>query len=372
MSATAPALVFPPPAGLLPGGIDGNQLLQSLPLPVLALDPEDRIRFVNAAAAQFLGVAPLGRLLQDFFPADCPLFTLLDQARAQGASVADREMAVETPALGHRLIAVDVAPLADREGWLSLTLQERSFTGRLDEALTRRGATRAMGTLAAALAHEVKNPLSGVRGAAQLLEPGLDEAGRALTHLICEEVDRVVALVDRMEMFADERPIDFGPVNIHRVLDRVRQLAEAGFGRGRRFVCDYDPSLPPVLGNRDLLVQLFLNLVKNAAEATEEGSGVITLSTRFQVGLKLSEPDGGGRYLPLMVTVQDNGSGIPDAMRHCLFDPFASGKPGGKGLGLALVAKLVADHGGLIELASEPRRTQFRVLLPKAAEEEQP
>ncbi|HXU59258.1 MAG TPA: histidine kinase dimerization/phospho-acceptor domain-containing protein, partial [Verrucomicrobiae bacterium] len=295
MSAAAPALVFPSPAALLPGGIDGNQLLQSLPLPVLALDPEDRIRFVNAAAAQFLGAAPLGRLLQDFFPVDCPLFTLLDQARAEGASVADREMAVETPALGHRLIAVDVAPLADREGWLSLTLQERSFTGRLDEALTRRGATRAMGTLAAALAHEVKNPLSGVRGAAQLLEPGLDEAGRALTHLICEEVDRVVALVDRMEMFTDERPIDFGPVNIHRVLDRVRQLAEAGFGRGRRFVCDYDPSLPPVLGNRDLLVQLFLNLVKNAAEATEEGSGVITLSTRFQVGLKLSEPDGGGR-----------------------------------------------------------------------------
>ena len=266
-----------------------------------------------------------------------------------------------------------MAPLADREGWLSLTLQERSFTGRLDEALTRRGATRAMGTLAAALAHEVKNPLSGVRGAAQLLEPGLDEAGRALTRLICEEVDRIVALVDRMEMFADERPIDFGPVNIHRVLDHVRQLAEAGFGRGRRFVCDYDPSLPPVLGNRDLLVQLFLNLVKNAAEATEEGSGVITLSTRFQVGLKLSEPDGGrplsaadGRPSRTMA----RASPMPCAIASSIPSPRAS--PGGKGLGLALVAKIVADHGGLIELASEPRRTQFRVLLPKAAEEEQP
>jgi two-component system nitrogen regulation sensor histidine kinase GlnL len=366
MSATAPALVFPPLAVM-----DGNQLLQSLPLPVLALDGENRIRFANAAAAQFLGLAPLGRLLVDIFPADSPLFTLLAQARVEGTSVADREMAIEAPALGRRLIAVDVAPIPDREAWLSLTLQERSFTGRLDEALTRRGATRAMGTLAAVLAHEVKNPLSGVRGAAQLLEPGLDETGRSLTRLICEEVDRVVALVDRMETFTDERPIEFGPVNIHRVLDHVREIAAAGFGRRRRFVCDYDPSLPPVLGNRDLLVQLFLNLVKNAAEATEEGSGVITLSTRYQVGLKLSEPDGGRRYLPLMVTVQDNGSGIPDALRHRLFDPFASGKPGGKGLGLALVAKLVADHVGLIELASEPRRTQFRVLLPKAAEEEQ-
>ena len=366
MPATAPALLFPSPAG-----VDANQLVQSLPLPVLAVDGESRIRFANAAAAQLLGAAPLGRALAEFFPADCPVFSLIDQARVDGASVADREMTIETPSLGRRLLAVDVAPLGDRPGWLSLTLQERSFTGRLDEALNRRGATRAMGTLAAVLAHEVKNPLSGVRGAAQLLEPGLDEAGRGLTHLICEEVDRIVSLVDRMEMFADERPIDLGPVNIHRVLDRVRRIAESGFGRGRRLVCDYDPSLPSVLGNRDLLVQLFLNLVKNAVEATEDGSGTIVLSTRYQVGLKLSEPDGGRRYLPLMISVQDNGPGIPESMRHRLFDPFASGKPGGKGLGLALVAKIVADHGGLIELASEPRRTQFRVLLPMAAEEEQ-
>jgi len=368
MSATAPALLFTQLAE-----VDGNQLLQSLPLPVLALDADNRIRYANAAAAQFLGLAPLGHRLEEIFPEDSPLFALIDQARADSTSVADREMAVEAPALGRRLIAVDVAPLAsDRPGWLSLTLQERSFTGRLDEAINRRGATRAMGTLAAVLAHEVKNPLSGVRGAAQLLEPGLDDAGRRLTQLICEEVDRVVDLVDRMEMFADERPIEFQPVNIHRVLDHVRRIAEAGFGRNRRFVCDFDPSLPPVLGNRDLLVQLFLNLVKNAAEATEEEGGVITLSTRYQVGLKLSEPDGGGRYLPLMITVQDNGIGIPEPMRQRLFDPFASGKPGGKGLGLALVAKLVADHGGLIEMASEPRRTQFRILLPKAMGEERP
>ncbi len=365
MRTAAPALRFTAHAG-----VDAAQLLQSLPLPILALDADDRIRFANAAAAQFLGMAALGRRLQEIAPADCPLFSLLEQARNGGASVADREMAIETPSLGRRLIAVDIAPIPDRAGWLSLTLQERSFTGRLDEALNRRGATRAMGTLAAVLAHEVKNPLSGVRGAAQLLEPGLDEAGRSLVHLICEEVDRVVALVDRMEMFTDDQPVEFEPVNIHRVLDRVRRIAEAGFGRGRRFVCDYDPSLPPVLGNRDLLVQLFLNLVKNAAEATDEGSGVITLSTRYQLGLKLSEPDGGGRYLPLLVTVQDNGPGVPESLRGRLFDPFASGRPGGKGLGLALVAKIVADHGGLIELSSEPRRTQFRVLLPKATEEE--
>jgi len=365
MALAAPVLQLAPAVP-----IDHAQLLQSLPLPVLALDPANLIVHANAAAAQFLGVAATGRPLADFLPTDSPLLSLLAQARSQGASIADREMALETPTLGRRLMAVDIAPLAERPGWLCLMLQERSFSSRLDQALNRMDAARAMGTLAAVLAHEVKNPLSGVRGAAQLLEPGLEEEGRALTRLIREEVDRIVALVDRMEMFAEERPLGLAPVNIHRVLDHVRRIAEAGFARGRRFQCDYDPSLPAVLGNRDMLVQLFLNLVKNAAEATAEDSGTITLSTRFQLGLRLTEPAGGRRHLPLVVTVQDNGPGIPEAIRARLFDPFVSSKAGGKGLGLALAAKIVADHGGLIELASEPRRTQFRILLPAADEEE--
>jgi two-component system, NtrC family, nitrogen regulation sensor histidine kinase GlnL len=367
MSARAPAskntVVFAPVAG-----VDAGQVLQSLATPVLALDHENQIRYANAAALQFLGGEALGRPLGDFIPADSPLFLLLEQARNEAADFADRELAIESAALGRRTIAVDLSPLADRPGWLTLALQERSIAGRLDEALNRRGTARTMGTLAAVLAHEVKNPLSGVRGAAQLLESGLEESGRSLTRLICEEVDRIVALVDRMEMFADERSLDRSPVNIHKVLDHVRRIAEPGFARGRRFVCDYDPSLPPVLGDRDLLVQLFLNLVKNAAEATTEEGGVITLSTRYQLGVRLSDPRSGGRHLPLAIGVQDNGPGIDEALRPRLFDPFASGKPGGKGLGLALVAKIVADHGGLIEVASEPRRTQFRVLLPMAAE----
>ena len=349
-------------------GVEASQLLQSLATPVLALDGENQIRYANAAALQFLRVDAVGRALSEFMPADSPLFSLLAQARSEKASVADREMTIESAALGRRMIAIDVAPLAERAGWVTLSLQERSIAGRLDEALNRRGTARAMGTLAAVLAHEVKNPLSGVRGAAQLLESSLDEPGRNLTRLICEEVDRIVALVDRMEMFADERSLDRKPVNIHKVLDHVRQIAEPGFARGRRLVCDYDPSLPAVLGNRDLLIQLFLNLVKNAAEATAEEGGVITLTTRYQLGVRLSDSDGGGRHLPLAVSVQDNGPGIDEALRPRLFEPFTSGKPGGKGLGLALVAKIVADHGGLIEVSSEPRRTQFRVLLPMATE----
>jgi two-component system nitrogen regulation sensor histidine kinase GlnL len=371
MSAPAPALAFAPFTGIDEGeAVDAGQVLHALAMAVLVVDGGNRIRYANAAGTQFLGVSSIGRPLADFMAADSPLFSLLEQARNSGSSLSDREMTIAGSLLGRRLVALDLAPLVDRPGWTAIALQERSIAGRLDEALARRGAARAMGTLAAVLAHEVKNPLSGVRGAAQLLEPGLDEAGRGLTRLICEEVDRIAALVDRMEMFADERSLDRGPVNIHRVLDHVRQIAQSGFGQGRRFVCDYDPSLPAVLGNRDLLIQLFLNLVKNAAEAAPAGEGVITLTTRYQLGLRLAEPDGGRRHLPLMIGVQDNGAGIEEALMARLFEPFASGKPGGKGLGLALVAKIVADHGGLVEVTSEPRRTQFRIFLPMAEGEE--
>ncbi len=215
------------------------------------------------------------------------------------------------------------------------------------------------------LAHEVKNPLSGIRGAAQLLEQDADAAGRELTQLICDETDRIVALVDRMEAFSGHAPISRDEVNIHEVLDRVRKIAQSGFARHVRINEDYDPSLPPVYGDRDLLLQVFLNLVKNAAEAAPGAGGEIVLTTGYRHGLRLAAPGGDGRrHLPLMVSVADNGSGIPDDLKPHLFDPFVTTKRNGTGLGLALVAKVIGDHGGVIEFDSQPRRTVFRVFLP--------
>ena len=149
-------------------------------------------------------------------------------------------------------------------------LQERTIADKMDQQLTHRSAARSVIALAAMLAHEIKNPLSGIRGAAQLLEQAASSEDRMLTRLICDEADRIVTLVDRMEVFGDDRPVARGPVNIHSVLDHVKRLAQSGFARNVRFVEEYDPSLPPVLANQDQLIQVFLNLVKNAAEAVSD------------------------------------------------------------------------------------------------------
>lgn len=362
--------------GTLPKPVDAAvTVLDTIRHPVIMVDPQGHIVFANAEAEDFFrsSAAMLARDgLERFVPFGSPLLALVEQVRARLAPVNEYRVDLSSPRLGaEKVVDLHVAPVTELPGHVVVMFQERSVADKIDRQMTHRGAARSVTGLAAMLAHEIKNPLSGIRGAAQLLESVVGDEDRALARLIQDETDRIVALVDRMEVFSDERPIHRVAVNIHVVLDQVKAVAKNGFARGIRIIEDYDPSLPPVHANRDQLIRVFLNLVKNAAEAIRgEPNGEITLSTAFRPGIRLSVPGTQHRVsLPLEFCVHDNGPGVPDDLLPILFDPFITTRQNGSGLGLALVAKIVGEHGGVIECDSSSRGTTFRILMPAWQEE---
>lgn len=352
-------------------------ILQSLPQPILVCGPDNAIHQANYAAEAFFGASTsilTRQKLNDFVAFGSPVLNLVETVNAQRAPRVEYRMRVSPNRVGpDRTVDVFAAPLADKEGEVVLLFQERTVADTIDRQLIFRGAARSVSGLAAVLAHEIKNPLSGIRGAAQLLEQSVSDDERPLAQLIREETDRIVRLLERVDVFGDDRPLERTPVNIHVVLERVKLIAKSGIAQRIKIVEDYDPSLPPLLGNQDRLVQVFLNLVKNAAEAIEnEPKPEIRLSTAFRPGIRIGVAGTGRRVsLPLEVVVEDNGPGIPTDMVPFLYDPFVTTKPDGSGLGLALVAKVIGDHGGVIDIDSKPGRTRFRILLPVAEKADQ-
>ncbi len=347
-----------------------NFVLDAIRHPVVMISADGYICHANNVAEHFFGASASlleRKTLAEFIASSSPLLTLVEQVRERRSPVNEYKVEIGSPRLGgSRVVDIYAAPVQEVEGAVVVMLQERTMAEKIDRHMTHRGAARSVTSLAAMLAHEIKNPLSGIRGAAQLLEGAASDQDKELTRLITGETDRIVALVDRMEMFTDESPVAREPVNIHVVLDRVKAIAVNGFADGIAIVEDYDPSLPAVHANHDQLVQVFLNLVKNAAEAVAKTANAeIRLSTAFRPGIRFSVPGSKERVsLPMQFSVSDNGPGVPDDIQPILFDPFITTKQNGSGLGLAMVAKIVGDHGGVIECDSSSDGTTFKVLMP--------
>jgi two-component system nitrogen regulation sensor histidine kinase GlnL len=358
------------------------QIFAILPNPVFVLDRDDRFIYLNQAAEIFFQSGQmmlLGTSLASLIPADSNFLSMVSRARAQATSVGDQGVEFAGPKIGIKLINVQITPFGDAEPRLLVSIQERALAERLRGQSLFRGAARSIAAMAALLAHEVKNPLAGIKGAAQLLEADLvnangdvkggangDMNGQSLTRMIVEESDRVAALLDRMEGFAGGANLVLAPVNIHEILDHCLNLAQASYGAHTTIRRSYDPSLPLVNGHRDLLIQAFINIIKNASEATDS-NGEIVIKTSYSQGRRLTfAAVDGGSYAPVQVEVIDNGAGISEELRDHIFDPFVSGRSGGSGLGLTMVASVIADHGAMIDVESVPGQTVFRMNFPVA------
>ncbi len=351
--------------------IISEAILNVLPHPVILVLPNGHVGYANASAEIFFksSISMLKKMtLHDLVAPGNPLISLVEQVARSKATVNEYGIYIDSPRINEKqLVDVYGGVLPEAPEQVLLILQQRTVAQMIERQLNHRAAARSVSGLAAVLAHEIKNPLSGIKGAAQLLESSVGDEDRTLTQLICNETDRICKLVDRMEVFGDERPVAMQPVNIHDVLNHVKIIATNGFGQNITIIENYDPSLPPVSGNRDKLIQVFLNLLKNACEAIGPNAtdGKITLTTAFRPGIRLSVPGSKRRIsLPLDILIEDNGPGIPDELRPHLFDPFVTTKKNGSGLGLALVAKIIGDHGGIVECDSRPRQTIFRMLMP--------
>ncbi len=344
-------------------GLDAELLLAAVPHPVAVVGADGRFLAANPSAEGFFRVSgPVlrQRTLARMVTGASDLIDLVDRARTRAATVFDGALQVDGPGLPVTVVDASATPLSAPDGAVLIVLRERAVPERVGQPDSRRLALRPVTGMAALLAHEIKNPLSGIRGAAQLLAAKVAPEDAELTVVIREEVDRIAELVDRMDVFREQTEPTREPLNIHEVLDHVCRLAATGFGAQVEIVQQYDPSLPPLSGDRGQLIQVFLNLLKNACEAAGAG-GRVALSTAYRHDLQRVGP--GGRsmaHLPLEVAVEDDGPGVPDDLMASLFEPFVTTRRDGSGLGLAVVAKIVADHNALIDCRSRPGRTVFR------------
>ena len=361
-----------------------GRIWASLPMPALVLDGADRITAINPAAEIYFNTTLRhveGDLVYDRLAIDANVQEALSRVRANRSALFINDVAAGTGERAPQTCTIQIAPMADatEAGRLLFLVTPREIAGRLGRSHVTESAAKSAIGMAEMLAHEIKNPLAGITGAAQLLSMNLEDGDRELCDLIVAETRRVSKLLEQVEQFGNMRPPELRPVNIHDVLERARKSAAVGFAAHMTIREEYDPSLPPTLADADQLLQVVLNLLKNASEAAErspragagraisgQGAGTIRLRTFYDSSLRVRRGDGTPARLPLQVEIVDDGPGLPREIASEIFEPFVSGRENGTGLGLALVSKIVSDHGAFISVDSAPGHTAFRLSLPVA------
>ena len=344
-----------------------EQIWSAVPFPAFLIDAYDRFLAANSAAENLLGksVRQLNGIeLKRHFGPNSVIIDTLQQARNGNVSMARYGVTMALIDSPQFECAIHVSFLDEAQGVILVVLVTDGSSKKISQSIDNMNGGRSVTSLAAMLAHEIRNPLAGISGAAQLMAMSGDKEATELSELISEEARRIGDLVARVEQYGDQTPIDFKPVNIHTVLDTAVRAAQAGFGRKATFKLVYDPSLPDVPGDSDQLMQVFQNLIKNACEAIDSARGQVKVQTLYNPGMRMKVAGRKQVNLPMQIDITDNGPGIPMTLIEDIFDPFITTKTNGSGLGLSLVSKVIAAHGGLIECSSQPGKTTFSIRLP--------
>jgi two-component system nitrogen regulation sensor histidine kinase GlnL len=346
------------------------EVMDVLPFPVVLLDGKDNFIWLNHAGEHFFKSSLsilAGTSLDRLIAPDSQVFSLIRRARQSGSSVEDKSVTFIGPRIGLKGASIQLVPFSlpgHAAPVILMTLQERTGAEQLATQQNFKGAALSMSRMSALLAHEIKNPLAGIKGAAQLLEMELPEAQHELSHMIVSEADRITSLLQRIENLSSDAPVRFETVNIHEILDHCLKITAASFGRHLEIKRSYDPSLPDIQADRELLVQCFINLFKNASEATAEGDHLSVQTSYSLTRYVTTENSRKLIHLPLQIAITDSGKGVPDDLQAHIFEPFVSSKSNGSGLGLAMVASVTADHGGAIAMQSTPQGSVFTLNLP--------
>ena len=346
--------------------INFNKLLNNIPAAILLIDSKYNIIYINYAGETLLSESSNGLLnknLKGFLSIDNQLYSLINQVLKQKFNATQYDITIND--LKKKPLLVDVEAGIYNDDYIILCFHKRSIAEQIDRRVIQKNIHSVSG-LSSLMAHEIKNPLSGIKGAAQLLGDVVDDDNKDLTSLIVNEVDRIGELVNRVSSISDNNIVNRDKINIHDVLQRVNKLAKNSFAKNCSIIELYDPSLPEIYGDINSLIQVFLNLIKNAAEAKKDG--VITIQTGYRHGFNIKVSGSNNRLkLPIYVNIIDNGPGIPERIRSHLFEPFVTSKYGGTGIGLSIVSSIVEEHGGIIEVNSH-KKTIFTVLFPALEE----